>query len=310
MSKKGGVVSKLLPAKSPKLSSSVDSYHAHSVLQDWERRDKRTLPFENFMRIVFDDQIDEKATENKVAKDLGLDHKTYISWRSSVSSASSMQLVIERIKKDPSLSAVRHIEKLKTDLDAQVAKASRASSPSGRSHAGMPSKKVFAKAVSSAGETILFRYAKRQCLLSGAKAISEARRMANDLHWAYSYEPERCLDHAWEALLKKLDALSSRKNEECLFKVTSTYGFEYGADEISEARLRDLKARVDTIKSQAERLAVSYVKLLEVTALKEDEWSDKSTLQFPIPKPMQLDPQISEYRLNQLMMLISKIASI
>lgn len=307
--KNRGVVSKQVPSKSPHPAAAADAVLNPQVLQDWESRDKKTQPFSNFMLIVINDQIDRRASEKSVASDLGLDHKTYGLWRSSLSSASSLQEIIESIKSDPSLIADKYIGKLKTVLEAQVAKISRASSPSGRSHAGMPNAKIFNKAVSHAEKTVFIRYAMSKYFLSKAKATAEAKRMTNDLVWAYSYKPARRLEDAWEVLLKKINDLSSQKNEECLLKATSQYEFDYGPDHVNESRFRKLQTRVDSLKSQAESLAMNYVKLLEKTTLQEDEWSDKSMPQFPAPQPIKLDPQFSEYRLNQLKALISKISS-
>lgn len=220
--KKIGDLTKSPPVSLPEISDALETPFDCTALQFWEARDRRMMPFTNFMRLVLIDQIATASTAEETAGKIGIDHKTFSAWRSFLSSESVLQELLIEIERALQHSRSIGLVRLHKALKLQLLNLSRTSIPRFRSDAKMPSEEAFSKAVAWSVSNVLFQYASKLDLPKNKTVAMAAKEIADGLSWAYSYSPGRDIPAAWRKLLQSSQAISTAKVEFQLLKITGS----------------------------------------------------------------------------------------
>ncbi|MEI8171205.1 MAG: hypothetical protein WCG50_16155 [Rhodoferax sp.] len=274
----------------------------------WEDRDRKSLPFVNFMGIVLQDQIQNGWSDPDMASELGIDPKTYREWRSSISTPAILEKLVEAI--DARYLNVKlpvNMEKLRFQLEAQRQPINRTVIPAQRSHVGMPTVEAFNRALEYCLRSVLKRWAVQS---HPNNALTVAQAVADGLKWAYAYDPIRNIATWRELLIQKGKELASVSAELALMKEMTYPDFLLVSDVLVSQRQKDIEAKLNTILATAKSIAEQYLTAIEMVAIDEDQWSEKSAALYPFLPGPPADPIAKAAKLKRIYLIFNLFALI
>jgi len=181
--------------------------------------------------------------------------------------------------------------------------------PKLRSDAKMPSDEAFSKAVAWSVSNVLFQYASKLELPKNKTVAMAAKEIGDGLSWAYSCSPVRDVPAAWRKLIQSLQVISTAKVEFQLLKITASSVEGFDVDNSVKRRLQELEKIVCAQTKDAIRFAQNYLHAIQQVAIDEDEWSEKSSAQYPVlPIPSEMS-KVDAALMSQLNAFINELAS-
>ena len=305
--KTGGRVSKSTEPKSPQKGRKNPPRSVDEVLAYWEDQDRKSLPFANFLRIVVWFQIQKNLTDKATAFELGLDQKTYLSWRASIAFASVLRELLKTISNthDKPLSVA--MSRLQTQLRKQIRGIKRQLIPEHRSHAGMPTKGAFSRVLDQSVGDVLSYWVAKEELTDDGNYSNVARKIADGFAWSFAYEPTRNVASAYDVLILRTKELASIVSEIALLRVISSPTFEWASDALILQRQVDLEGKRAQASKSANAAAQSYLEAIIVGALEGDKWSELSAGRYPVLTVRVVNEEAGKYDLDRMLQIIDSI---
>jgi len=276
----------------------------------WEDRDKRSTPFVTFMLIALRHQIHHGMSDRKMGDELNIDVKTYLGWRSSVPFPGVLENLVNEL--DVRYSSTKWpatMKKLRTDLVAQQHPIDRNVIPKNRSHTGLPTTAAFNRALDHCLKSVLEPWARKKYPDEGS-ALKVAREVAKGLKWAYSFDPVRNIASRRDKLIQQASALASVSAELTLLKFMSRPYFALASTVVVSQRETDLKSQLATRLKSATLAAKNYLNVIELVAIEQDQWSEKSTACYPPESMPPVNPKDKATQLKNMNRLLGSFAKI
>lgn len=280
----------------------------------WERHDLQALPFTSFWMMLAVFQVDHDLTDNGMAREIGVDPKTYVCWRGYITIDSVLQLVLDRLG-SRSNSKKKKLGKLALDLKRQIGgmKSLRSTIPVNRTDAHMPSKKAFDDAVNGATFTVIsywIRESRKSGQMARASFMSRQKmkgpeallglapevpwanvndsiaavKVAEDLTSAYLRPSQENRSESLRvALIKALEQVAQLHMHMAVLRALSIQPSEGGVDSIRFEEFEAMRLKIPELRNQVIKNANSYEAKLNQEAMAAEEMGEDDSIHGHLP---------------------------
>lgn len=271
---------------STNLVQALEVEEGRSIASWWHDRDLLLMPFTAYWILVTQYQIACKMSDFGLAKDLGVNRRTILAWRSAIQSewAISHLLITNNINKERKYS-VNEI-KLDDALQERLNKIDRSRIPSGRSNAGLPQNIFPLGGFSFDENSALLNPIKHAIRASNVLNVTTAA-IAQRLNTAAKKgQPGDPYDS--EAVLNKQLALAGEAAAKMLsLRALSIFGNSSAPDNLDENRRElysELEIKLNTAAAHIRKRSKIYFFELVAHADMNEGWRDLIDLTQPLVK--------------------------
>lgn len=196
---------------------------------------------------------------------------------------------------------------LNSHLERQIEPIDRMAVPANRSHAGLPTEEVFSRALDYCVSSILLRWAAQKY---PGDSLSIAKEVADGFKWAFAHPPVRDIAYRRTRLSEHTRVLAVASAELALLKAVAQPDFALVADVLVSQEQNALEEQIAKTLDLAKLEAVSYVTAIELVAIDEDQWSEKSAALYPFMPGLRINPEDTKTHVKRIHDILESIAKI